>query len=163
MSRAPLRQWALAVLCLAAPSGAVAAQAAPLAEYWARSGSLPPEYAWSVDVSITADGHLTLKHCKGYETEGPACRTRSAKVDRAHLDAILAVTREAGLDKTPVNTLTDIPVGGGTDGGAVWLDGQKIDLPPFPAEGDAARVRTVLAAITDAIPQRLKTRFLNGN
>jgi hypothetical protein len=163
MSRALLRPFVLAALCLAAPLGAVAGEAAPFAEYWARSGSVAPQYAWSVDVSVTADGRLTLKHCKGYETEGPACRTRSAKVDQAHLDAILAATREAGLDKTPAGTLTDIPVGGGTDGGAVWLDGQKIELPPFPAEGDAARVRSVLAAITAAIPQRLKSRFLDGN
>lgn len=157
------RRLSLLAFCLAAPLGAVAEEAAPLAEYWASSGSLPPEYAWSVDVSIAADGALTLKHCKGYETEGPACRIRRAQVDQDRRDAILAAVRDSGLDRTPAAEMTDIPVGGGSDGGAVWLDGQKVVLPAFPAETDAGRVRAVLSAITAAIPQRLKTRFLDGN
>lgn len=157
------RRIALLAICLAVPLGAGADEAVPLAEYWASSGSLPPEYAWSVDVSISADGALTLTHCKGYETEGPACRIRRAKLDQASREAILAAARDSGLDHKPAATMTDIPVGGGSEGGAVWLDGRKVVLPAFPAEADAGRVRAVLSAITAAIPQRLKTSFLDGN
>ena len=77
--------------------------------------------------------------------------------------AILAAARDSGLDHKPAAKMTDIPVGGGSEGGAVWLDGRKVVLPAFPAEADAGRVRAVLSAITAAIPQRLKTSFLDGN
>lgn len=47
--------------------------------------------------------------------------------------------------------------------GAVWLDGQKLTLHAFPVPEDGERTRLVLNAITAAIPQRLRNRFLTGN
>ena len=67
------------LLALTVPAGAD--ELSPvLADYWTDSGSLPPEYAWETSVLIREDGQLELKHCKGYETEGPACKLRHAKV-----------------------------------------------------------------------------------
>ncbi|MCB6177673.1 hypothetical protein LHP98_05965 [Rhodobacter sp. Har01] len=151
------------VAALAAPLAVQAEDAAVFAIYWANSGSLPPEYAWDVDVTILADGKLTLKHCTGYETEGPACKTRKATVTAAQMDAIRAAVVDQGLDRTPAQQVDDIPVGGGASGGVIWLDGQKIELPAYPTEADTPRVNAVLTAVVAAIPQRLQDRFLNGN
>lgn len=139
------------------------AQDAPiLAEYWTNNGSLPPEYAWETDVTLRADGTLTMKHCKGYETEGPACKIRSAKVAEAALTAILVAARESGLAESPARE-TEFPmVGGGLTGGLVYLDGQPIKLLSQPDEADVPRVRPVLQAIADAIPPRF-ARFLDAD
>lgn len=134
-----------------------------LATYWANSGSLPPEYAWDVTVTIQADGQLVLKHCKGYETEGPACKTRKAKVAPAQLDAIRTAAAEADLLATPARQTEDIPVGGGSSGGSVTINGEKRDLPAWPIEADAERVGNVLSFIYAAIPARLATKFIEGN
>ncbi|PTE15398.1 hypothetical protein [Pseudogemmobacter blasticus] len=155
-----LRRLALTLTLLSVPLAGQAEDAPVLATYWANSGSLPPEYAWDVSVTILADGHLTLKHCKGYETEGPACKTRKATVGADALAGIRAAVTEQGLDRKPARKEEDIPVGGGASGGAVYLDGQKINLPAFPAKADIPRVNAVLTAITAAIPQRLRNRFL---
>lgn len=138
------------------------ASAQGLATYWANSGSLPPEHAWNVNVTIAADGTLVLKHCTGYETEGPACKTRKAKVDAAQLDAIRAAVAEADLVATPARQAEDVPPGGGSAGGSVILDGETVVLPAWPVAQDAERVAAVLNAITAAIPARLG-RFMSGN
>lgn len=146
------------VLALTLP--AQAQDAAILAEYWTDSGSLPPEYAWDTTVTIREDGTLTLKHCKGYETEGPACKTRRAKVAEDALAAIWKAATDSGLAKKPARE-TDTPiVGGGLTGGRVILDGAEIKLISQPIEADAARVGPVLQAIAAAIPARFN-RFLN--
>lgn len=154
-----LRPLAL-FLALALP---VQAQEAPiLAEYWTNNGSLPPEYAWETEVTIREDGALTLKHCKGYETEGPACKIRRARVDEPALDAIRAAARESGLAERPARE-TDMPVvGGGLTGGAVYLDGQQVRLLSQPVDADVARVSPVLQAIAAAIPRRF-ARFLDAD
>jgi hypothetical protein len=139
------------------------AQDSLLAEYWANSGSLPPEYAWDVTVTVSSEGLLVLKHCKGYETEGPACKTRKATVSPATLAAITAAAEAAGLAESPARQVEDVPVGGSAAGGAVWLDGTRYLLPAWPVEEDAARVGSVLAAVAAAIPARLQNRFLKGN
>lgn len=134
---------------------AVFAQDAPvLAEYWTDSGSLPPEYAWETTVTILDDGALTLKHCKGYETEGPACKTRRAKVSDEALSAILAAARDSDLATNPALPTEYPMVGGGSTSGAVYLDGAKIVLLGQPAEADISRVGKVLDAIAAAIPPR---------
>jgi hypothetical protein len=147
-----LRPLAL-VLALALP--AMAEEQAPiLAEYSTDSGSLPPEYAWETTVVIRADGQLELKHCKGYETEGPACKQRKAKVPQAALDAIRTAATDSGLMTKPARE-TDTPtVGGGLTWGRVTLAEGTIDLPSQPAEADAERVTKVLQAIAAAIPPR---------
>lgn len=126
-----------------------------LADYWTNSGSLPPEYAWETSILIREDGQLELKHCKGYETEGPACKLRRAKVSEAALDAIRTAATESGLIGKPARE-TDTPiVGGGLTWGRVNLVDGTVDLPAQPAEADAERVGKVLAAIAAAIPPRL--------
>lgn len=141
------------LLVLALP--AQADELAPvLADYWTNSGSLPPEYAWETSVLIREDGQLELKHCKGYETEGPACKLRRAKVPEAALEAIRAAATESGLLEEPARE-TDTPtVGGGLTGGRVTLASGTIELPSQPADADVARVNTVLKAIAAAIPPR---------
>ena len=153
-----LRPLAL-LLALALP--AQSDELAPvLADYWTDSGSLPPEYAWETSVLIREDGRLELKHCKGYETEGPACKLRTAKVPEAALQAIRAAATESGLLQKPARE-TDMPmVGGGLTSGRVNLAGGTVDLPSQPAEADAARVAKVLQAIASAIPPRFD-RFVD--
>lgn len=147
-----LRLLAL-LLALALP--AQADELAPvLADYWTNSGSLPPEYAWETSVLIREDGRLELKHCKGYESEGPACKLRSAQVPEAALDAIRAAAKESGLIEKPARE-TDMPmVGGGLTWGRVNLADGTVDLPPQPADADVERVGKVLQAIAAAIPPR---------
>lgn len=141
------------LLALALP--AQADELAPvLADYFTNSGSLPPEYAWETSILIREDGELELKHCKGYETEGPACKLRRAKVSDAALQAIRAAAAESGLIQNPARE-TDTPmVGGGLTWGRVNLAEGTVDLPSQPAEADVPRIRKVLAAIADAIPPR---------
>lgn len=149
----------LAALLLTLAPAAHAEEAHVLAEYWTNNGSLPPEYAWETSVTILADGKLTLTHCTGYETEGPACKTRRAKVSAEALAAITAAAEASGLAAKPAQE-TDVPiVGGGLSGGRVLLDGGEVTLLSQPAEGDAARVGSVLTAIRAAIPARFN-RFL---
>ena len=149
----------LALLLLTA-TAAIAQDAPVLAEYWTDSGSLPPEYAWETSVTILEDGRLTLKHCKGYETEGPACKTRRAKVSDDALSAILAAAQDSDLAEHPAQQAEYPMVGGGATSGVVYLDGGKIALPSQPADADAARVGKVLSAIAAAIPPRFD-RFTN--
>lgn len=141
--------------------GTAQAEDAPiLADYWTNSGSLPPEYAWETSVLIHEDGQLQLKHCKGYETEGPACKLRQAKVSEAALAAIRAAATESGLiDKPALETDTPM-VGGGLTWGRVNLEGGTVELPAQPAEADVDRVAKVLSAIAAAIPPRFD-RFLD--
>lgn len=149
------------LLVLALISAPALAEEAPiLAEYWTNNGSLPPEYAWETEVTIRSDGALRLKRCTGYETEGPACKTRRAKVAPEALEAIRAAAISSGLGATPARPPEAVTVGGGMTGGRVWLDGARIDLPSETLPGDAARVATVLRSIADAIPGRLN-RFLD--
>ncbi len=148
-----LKPLALLAMLVALP--VQAEELAPvLADYWTNSGSLPPEYAWETSVLIRMDGQLELKHCKGYETEGPACKLRNAKVSEAALEAIRTAATESGLIEKPARE-TDTPmVGGGMTWGRVNLVGGTVDLPSQPAEADVERVGKVLAAIAAAIPPR---------
>ena len=148
------------ILILALMPCTAQAQDAPLvAEYWTDSGSLPPEYAWATEVAIHADGQLLLKRCTGYETEGPACKTRKAKVDSTALEAIQTAALASGLAENPAAQAEYPMVGGSVTGCAVHVGGVRILLPSDPAKADAARVATVLAAVRAAIPTRLN-RFL---
>lgn len=142
------------LLALALP--ALAEEPAPvLADYWMSSGSLPPEHAWETSIRIRADGRLDLKHCRGYETGGPACEQRKAKVSDTALEAIRTAAADSGLLERPARE-TDAPVvGGGLTWGRVHLSGGTVALPSQPAEADMQRVGKVLAAIAADIPQRL--------
>ncbi|MFN4203245.1 MAG: hypothetical protein ACK4GM_09335 [Tabrizicola sp.] len=143
------------VLLLALALPALADEPAPvLANYWTNSGSLPPEYAWETSVLIGTDGQLELKHCRGYETEGPACKLRKAKVPETALEAIRIAAADSGLLEKPARK-TDTPVvGGGLTWGRVYLPGGTVELPSQPAEADIQRVGKVLAAVAAAIPPR---------
>lgn len=157
-----MKRLLFAVTLSTLPMIALAEDTPVLAEYWTDSGSLPPEYAWETSVTILQDGKLTLKHCRGYETEGPACKTRRAKVTPDTLEAIRDAARASGLVEKPARQSEDIMVGGGSVGGIVYLDGQKIALLSQPADEDAERVGTVLMATGAAIPARFD-HFLTGD
>lgn len=154
-----LKQLALAAALATLPLAALAEEAPILAEYWTDSGSLPPEYAWETSVTIYEDGRLELKRCKGYETEGAACKHRKAQVPEEALEAIRTAAAESGLAETPAQKSEFPMVGGGLTGGLVYVDGVKVPLPSQPAEADANRVGDVLRAIGAAIPARFD-RFL---
>lgn len=128
-----------------------------LASYHARSGSLPPEYAWSIEATISPAGQVSVTRCTGYETSGPACTTRTGTADAARIAALHQAVRDSGLlDKPAKKAPADaIPIGGGSTGGSITLDGQTVLLPDFPQAGHADRVARVLAAITAAIPAQL--------
>ncbi len=36
-----------------------------VAEYWAKLGSLPPEYAWDLNITFRDDGSVALRRCTG--------------------------------------------------------------------------------------------------
>lgn len=153
--------WA-AVLAVA-PSGAQAQ--ALVAEYWANSGSLPPEYAWDLNVTFRDDGSVAVRRCTGYATEGPGCKLGKGKVSIEVLNTIRDAADAAGLAKKPPRRAPDdeVPIGGGAAGGAVWWQGEKIELPAFPAEADQQRVSAVVTAIRSAVPAKLWKRFGEGN
>jgi hypothetical protein len=148
------RPLLLAVL-MAIP--AAAQDAMPLATYWENSGTLPPEFAWDLSVTILADGSLSLTYCRGYQTEGPACAVGRAHLTNGDVEAILTAARASGLAGRPAESLSDseVPVGGGSRGGSVTLDGTAIGLPAFPREPDATRVAALLDAIAATVPPGL--------
>lgn len=158
-----MRRLALIAVALAFAAPLSAQTANIMAEYWADSGSLPPEYAWQTNVTITAEGKLTLRYCIGYETEGDACKTRTAEVSKSNLAAILAAVAAGDLVAKPPRQSEDIPIGGDASGGKVFVDGQAVTLSAFPIADDAARVATVLDTIRAAIPARLRSRYFKRN
>lgn len=156
-------RWLWTAVLAVAPH--VAGAQALVAEYWESSGSVEPKYAWSVDVTFRDDGSVAVRRCKGYETEGPACKLGTGKVTVQVLNTIRDAADAAGLAKRPPKPAPDdeIPIGGGSAGGAVWWQGEKIVLWDFPAQADVARVATVVAAIRAAVPERLARRYITGN
>jgi hypothetical protein len=155
-----VRRIALAALTLILPAAAMAQQGEVLAEYWSRSATVAPQYAWSLTVSIGVDGRTTVKRCTGYESEGPACRVQVGMAGPDSLEAIRAATAASGFLETPAGEASEISVGGETSGGTVYLEGVKVVLPAFPAARDVPGVDAVLNAIVAAIPRQLKP--LNG-
>ncbi len=155
-----MRRLVLALALAVTPLPAVAQEV--LAEYWTDSGSLPPEYAWETSVSIATDGKVTVKHCKGYETEGPGCKIRKGKATAEQLQAIRDAATASGLIDKPARPREEIMVGGGSVSGAVHMEGKVIKLISWPRTEDQARITAVLSAITAAVPARLH-RFIEGN
>ncbi len=148
----------LAVL-LGAASGSPATEVFPVAEYWERSGTVAPPYAWNWSASIEWDGSVMVTYCRGYATEPPGCATRVGQVTPDDLARIPQTAAAAGFPAMPAEEATEIPVGGGSRGGMVQVDanGRPSDLPAFPAEADAGRVQLVLTAILSAIPADVVT------
>ena len=157
-----MKKLLLALTLAASPFAAVAEGSPIVATYGTHNGSLPPEYAWDNHVVIHADGRMEVRHCKGYETEGPGCQTRRGKVPPEAIEAIRAAALASGLLERPANESEDLMVGGGGTWGSVFVDGQEIDLMSQPAAADANRVGDVLRAIKAAIPARFD-RFMAPN
>ncbi len=154
-----MRLARLALTLAIAATPALAEGTPVLAEYHSNSGSLPPEYAWQTDVTIQSDGALFLKHCREYQTEGPACKTRSAKVAPGALAGITNAATDSGLMDKPASPAEMPIVGGSVTWGAVYLGDAKVDLLSDPAKADIPRIAPVLNAVRTAIPQHL-TRYL---
>jgi hypothetical protein len=134
---------------------AALAEDAPLATLTATSGSLPPPHAWSVAITIGANGLVTAQRCKGYETEGPACKTATATATPEALEAIRKAAKASGLATHPAKPLDPPMVGGGTIRGTVLLDGQTIEMIPQPVPEDAERVNTLIDIVGAAVPREL--------
>jgi hypothetical protein len=137
--------------------GAVAPAVAadPVAIYAERSGSVAPPYAWNWVAQILADGGVSVTYCRGYATEPPGCATAEGAAVTGALDGIAAASASAGLPESPMREAEEVPVGGGSSSGAVWIQGQRFDIPAFPAEADAQRAASLLAAILSAVPPDL--------
>ena len=153
-----IKACALVLLPLSAvlAGGWARAEDAPLAEYHASSGTVSPQYAWSLHLTISAAGQILLRNCQGYASDGPACKTRAAEATPAALQAILQAARDAKLAERPATKAARIMVGGGSVWGTVWLDGQALALPAQPEVADQDRVQSVLTAIAAALPAHMR-------
>lgn len=146
---------ALLAAFLMLPGTAAMAEPEILAILTANSGSLPPPYAWNVEVTVTTQGHVTVTRCTGYETEGPACKTAEGAAVPGSLDAIRQAAEASGLADRPATALDPPIVGGGWTSGTVRLGDRSIALIAQPTPADEARVTSVLAVIGAAIPDAL--------
>lgn len=155
-----MKKLLLALTFAALPFAALAEDSPIVATYGTHNGSLPPEYAWDNFVVIHEDGKMEVRHCKGYETDGPGCKTRRGKATPEALEAIRAAALASGLAEKPAAESEDVMVGGGGAWGSVFLDGQEIKLMSEPAEADASRVNAVLSAVAAAIPDKFD-RFMH--
>jgi hypothetical protein len=144
------------------PLAALAEEDPILAKYWTNSGSLPPQYAWHISVTIYADGMVEQTYCQGYETTGDACKLATGQVDPAALQAITEAAGASGLLTAPAKVAENVMVGGGQTWGVVYLGSDAVDLPSQVAKADEARVATVLRAIAAAVPSGL-TPPLSGD
>lgn len=156
-----IRLWCAAVALMCLPLSAIADDA--FVDWVSTSGPLPPEYAWSVNMTISAGGMLVLRHCKGYVTEGKDCTTKTATVPKAKLDAIRAAVTKADLAQRPMREMEMPPIGGSTVAAVVHMNGTKISVSGFPIEADADRVGPVLAAIYKAVPTRIAEEYIEGD
>lgn len=155
-----MKTLVLASLLALFPLAALADDAPIFVSYGTSNGSLPPEYAWDNKVTIHEDGKLLIKHCKGYETEGSACKTRKGKVTPEAMEAIRAAALASNLAADPADETMYPTVGGGGDWGVVYLEGQEYELLWEAAEEDAERVGAVKSAIRAAIPDKYD-RFMH--
>ena len=150
------RLWlALALLAGSALAGpALAEDGEAFARWGENSGSLPPEYAWDYSVSFFPDRRGEVEYCKGYANEAPGCavsRFRLSKKAFAALQEALAPL-EADLAAKPAVSVADFPVGGGSVGGMLRMNGREVKLLQFPNEADAPRVGAVLGLLRENTP-----------
>lgn len=147
-----MSRLALVLALLAGP--ALSQDGAAFALWGENSGSLPPEYAWDYTVSFYPDRRGEVEYCKGYADSVPGCavsRFRLSKTAFAELEAALEPL-EADLAANPAKPAVDFPVGGGSVGGLLRMNGREVKLLQFPAEADAARVGAVLDLLRDTTP-----------
>ncbi len=126
-----------------------------MATLTAHSGSLAPPFAWSVEVTVSADGWVTVTRCAGYETEAPACKAAEGAAVSDGVEGILRAAKASQLADRPAIARNPPKVGGAWTSGTVFLRGGTIDLIAQPIEADEPRVQTVLAAIVAAMPETL--------
>lgn len=148
-------------ICAILPCTALAEQM--FVDWAATSGPLPPQYAWTVTMTISTDGTLALTRCKGSATEGNGCTNTTAQVSKTGLDAIRAAVDRSDLAKRPMREMAQPPIGGSTVSAVVHLNGAAIAVSGFAAEADAERVGSVLAAIYHAVPPQIAQEYLEGD
>jgi hypothetical protein len=149
-----MRRQSLLTALLLLPTTA-AAETEILATLTANSGSLPPAYAWNVEVTVTETGWVTVTRCTGYETEGPACKTGEGTAVSGSVEAILQAAEASDLDTHPATAIDPPMVGGSWMSGTVMLGDGPVDLIAQPIAADEDRVATVLEVIGAAIPEAL--------
>jgi hypothetical protein len=143
------------LVLLLALGGPALADDGLLATLDARSGTVAPPYAWSVAITIAADGLVTVKRCTGYETEGPACKTGTAQTTPEALAAIRTAAKASSLATHPAKPLDPPMVGGGSISGTVILDGTPIEMIAQPVPEDTERVTTLIDVVGAAVPHDL--------
>lgn len=146
----------LAAALALAPLAAQAQESPVFVTYGYSTGSLPPEYTYSNDVTILEDGKITVTHCKGYDTEGPGCRTRKGKVTEEAMQAIRDAAIASDLAAKPAKEPEYPTVGSDGSWGSVFVDGQEYVLLWETHADDANRTGEVKRAIDAAIPKRFR-------
>lgn len=154
-----MKVLSLALTLALTPLAALAEDAAVFVTYGYSTGSLPPEYTYSNDVTIFEDRKLVITHCKGYATEGQGCRTRKGKVTPEAMEAIRLEAIASDLAANPALKAKDPMVGSDGTWGSVFVDGLEYVLLWEPRAEDADRTGAVKRAIDAAIPDRF-ARFM---
>lgn len=144
----------LALSLVVVPLVALAEDSPVFVTYGYSTGSLPPEYTYSNDITIYEDGKLVITHCKGYATEGPDCKTRKGKVTPEAMEAIRVAAIVSDLAANPAEKAPDPMVGSDGTWGSVFVEGQEYVLLWEPRAEDADRTGEVKSAISAAIPKR---------
>ena len=152
-----MKKLLMVTALILSPMVALADDSAILATYGTANDG---ENAWSNSVTIHEDGKLVVTHCKGYETEGPGCKTRKGKVTAQSVAAIRAAAVASGLAENPARKDPEPLMGAEGDWGSVFVDGVECQLWSDPIIDDANRVGAVKAAIRAAIPTRF-FRFMH--
>ena len=143
------------VLLLALLAGPALAQDGDAFAAWGEnSGSLPPEYAWDYSVSFFPDRHGEVEYCKGYADEAPGCAISRFRLSKKAFAAFQAALEpiEADLAAKPAEPALDFPVGGGSFGGILRMNGRVVKLLQFPTEADAPRIAAALTVLRDNTP-----------
>lgn len=135
---------------------AAQAETEVLATLSATSGSLPPTFAWTIEVTVSTTGWVTVTRCAGDETEGPACKTGAGAAGPDGVPGILRAAKASLLVDRPATAIDPPMVGGGLTTGSVILGDHTITLIAQPVEEDEPRVTAVLGAIFNAIPEDLR-------
>lgn len=160
MRRLLVITWMLTALLPLAACGADAASGPPPGDFglrydW-REGSLPPPYHYEYTITLAADGSGLMTMVPDYP--GPAVPVWEQpfsipleEVDRLH-DLMIA----QGLLQERWRERDDPPVGGSYAHLSVTRAGSTIEIPAFPAEGQAARAGAIFAAVEAIVPQAIR-------
>jgi hypothetical protein len=150
---------AIALLLLAA-CGTDAAEGPPPADFslrydW-REGSLPPPYHYEYTITLAADGAGLMALTPDYPGPGVPVWEEPFSLPPAEVDRLHDLMVEQGLLRERWRAEDDPPVGGSYASLEVTRDGERIEIPPFPPEGQRERAAAIFAAVEAVVPQPIR-------